>query len=43
MKIAVLTFYVLIWPVLSALVLAMLARGVWKDMKAAKREGEQLV
>jgi len=43
MKVAILTFYVLVWPVLSALVLAMLARGVWKDIKAAKQEGEHLV
>jgi len=43
MKIAVLTLYVLIWPVLSALVLAALARGVWNDVRDARRTGEQLV
>lgn len=43
MKVAILTFYVLVWPVLSALVLVMLARCVWKDMREAKRDGEQLV
>jgi len=43
MKIAVLTLYVLIWPTLSALVLAVLTRGVWRDMRQAKRSGEQLV
>lgn len=43
MKTTILTIYVLIWPVLSALVLAALAAGVWKDLRKAKREGEQLV
>ena len=43
MKTAILTVYVLIWPVLSALVLVVLARGVWKDLRQAKKDGEQLV
>lgn len=43
MNTTILTVYVLMWPVLSALVLAALARGVWKDMRQAKREGEHLV
>lgn len=43
MKTAILTFYVLVWPVLSALVLLALARGVWKDIRQAKRDGEHLV
>ncbi len=43
MKTAILTIYVLIWPVLSALVLAALAAGVWRDIRRARRNGEQLV
>lgn len=43
MKTAILTFYVLIWPILSALVLIALARGVWKDLRQARKDGEQLV
>lgn len=43
MKTAILTFYVLVWPVLSALVMVVLARSVWKDLRQAKRDGEQLV
>jgi len=43
MKIALLTFYILIWPALAAMVLAALSWGVWKDVRNARREGEQLV
>jgi len=43
MKVAILTMYVLIWPVLSALVMAALAWGVWRDVRHAKQEGEHLV
>ncbi len=43
MKIALLTVYVLMWPVLAALVLALLSAGVWRDIRRAKRNGEHLV
>lgn len=43
MKIALLTFYVLIWPAIAAIVLAVLSRGVWKDISRARRNGEHLV
>lgn len=43
MKTAVLTAYVMIWPILSALVLAALTAGVLKDIRRAKRRGEDLV
>ena len=43
MNTTILTLYVLVWPVMSALVLAVLALGVWKDMRKAKRKGEHLV
>jgi hypothetical protein len=43
MKTTLLTFYVLVWPVLSALVMAGLVWGVWRDVRAAKRSGEELV
>ena len=43
MKTTILTIYVLVWPVMSALVLAALCTGVWKDMREAKRNGEHLV
>jgi len=43
MKIALLTFYVLIWPAIAAIVLAVLSRGVWKDIRQARRNGEHLV
>lgn len=43
MKTFILTVYVLIWPVMAAGVLAVLSRGVWRDMRRAKRNGEHLV
>lgn len=43
MKIFLLTFYVLIWPAMAAVVLAVLTHGVWKDLRRAQRRGEQLV
>jgi len=38
-----LTIYVLMWPVFAAAVLALLSWGVLRDMRSAKRNGEQLV
>lgn len=43
MKSTILTIYVLVWPILSGLVLLWLTRGVFKDMREAKRKGEHLV
>lgn len=43
MNTTLLTIYVLIWPALSALVLAALVHGVWKDIRNAKRSGKHLV
>lgn len=43
MNTTILTLYVLVWPVMSALVLAALAWGVWKDLRKARRKGEHLV
>ena len=38
-----LTAYVLIWPFLSALVLAALVFGVVRDLRKAKRTGDEIV
>ena len=43
MNTTILTFYVLMWPVMSALVLLALILGVWKDIRKARRKGEHLV
>lgn len=43
MNTTILTLYVLMWPVMSALVLAALILGVWRDIRKAKRQGEHLV
>ncbi len=43
MKIAILTIYVLIWPTLAAMVLGVLGWNVWKDIRDARRNGEELV
>lgn len=38
-----LTFYVLIWPVLSTLVLLTLCVALIRDIRKAKKDGETLV
>jgi len=43
MKTTILTIYVLVWPVIAAVVLTVLGAGVWRDMRKAKKEGEHLV
>ncbi|MDI9916324.1 putative transporter small subunit [Rhodococcus sp. IEGM 1379] len=43
MSTALLTIYVLIWPVLVAVVLAVISRGFIKDWMEARRNGEDLV
>lgn len=43
MKTTILTLYILVWPVLSALVMVALTAGVWKDVREARRNGDQLV
>lgn len=43
MNTTILTIYVLMWPVMSALVLVALIGGVLRDIRKAKRDGEHLV
>lgn len=38
-----LTAYFLIWPVISAAILALLCVTLWKDIRAAKRSGQAMV
>lgn len=38
-----LTVYVLIWPAMATIVLAVLCVGVFRDMRTAKRDGTDLV
>lgn len=38
-----LVFYILIWPVLSAGVLALLVGALLRDWRAAKRDGKEMV
>lgn len=38
-----LSFYVLIWPVIVAIVLAVLVRAFFSELRAARREGRPLV
>ncbi|WP_243454020.1 putative transporter small subunit [Oceanisphaera pacifica] len=35
--------YILVWPALTLLVLWVICRAVWKDIKAAKKEKRGLV
>lgn len=38
-----LTFYILIWPVISAGVLALLVVALIKDMREARRGGQEMI
>ncbi|HLR12831.1 MAG TPA: putative transporter small subunit [Burkholderiaceae bacterium] len=38
-----LTFYILIWPVISAGVLALLVVSLVRDIRRARRKGESMV
>ena len=35
--------YVLVWPVIVLVMMIIMGRGVWRDMRRAKRKGEELV
>lgn len=35
--------YVLVWPVLVLVMMLIMGRGVWRDVRRAKRTGEELV
>ncbi|MEN1971709.1 putative transporter small subunit [Luteimonas sp. MJ204] len=37
------TAYVLVWPVLVAVMMFIMGRGVWRDVRRARRKGEELV
>lgn len=43
MRDAALTFYVLIWPLITAITLIVMLVGVFRDSRKAKRDGESLV
>ncbi len=43
MSTVALTVYVLIWPVIAAGVMVVLTIGVWRDMRAANKNGDTLV
>ncbi|HLS42441.1 MAG TPA: putative transporter small subunit [Paenalcaligenes sp.] len=36
-------FYILVWPVISAGILALLIFSLVRDLRAAKREGREMV
>jgi len=38
-----LTFYILIWPVISAGVLALLVVALIRDIRAARRGGQEMI
>lgn len=43
MSVAALTFYVLIWPALVAIILTVICVGFIRELRAAKREGRKIV
>lgn len=38
-----LTAYFLIWPAISATILALLCVTLWKDIRAARRNGQSMI
>lgn len=38
-----LTFYILVWPVISAGVLALLIVALIRDLRAARRDGQEMI
>lgn len=38
-----LTFYILVWPVISAGILILLVTALIRDLRAAKRDGGQMI
>lgn len=38
-----LTIYILIWPVISAAILVLLAVALWRDLRAARKSGKAMV
>jgi len=38
-----LTLYILIWPVISAAILAVLVVALWRDLRRARKNGESMV
>jgi len=43
MRDLLMTAYVLVWPVLVAVMMFIMGRGVWRDVRRAKRTGNDLV
>ncbi|WP_338749649.1 putative transporter small subunit [Janibacter alittae] len=43
MSITALTIYILMWPAIVAVILAVICTGFIREMRAARRKGEDLV
>ena len=43
MSIAALTFYILIWPAIVAVVLVVICVAFFRELRAARREGRDIV
>lgn len=37
------TLYILIWPVISTVILAVLVAALWRDLRHAKRSGKSMI
>jgi len=35
--------YVLVWPVIVLVMMVVMGRGIWRDVRRARRRGEELV
>lgn len=38
-----LTYYILIWPAISAVILGILLVALWRDIRHAKRSGHAMI
>lgn len=43
MRDLLMTAYVMVWPVIVLLMMVIMGRGVYRDIRRAKRTGEELV
>ncbi|HEU4774808.1 MAG TPA: putative transporter small subunit [Lysobacter sp.] len=43
MRDILMTAYVMVWPVIVVVVMVIMGRGVYRDARAARRKGDELV
>lgn len=43
MRDLLMTAYVLVWPVIVLVMMAVMGRGIWRDVRASRKSGDDLV